>query len=234
MKRAAPLRDAAAVVEPILGRTARRKLAARKRILAAARELFVRKGFAATTTGEIATAADVGKGSIFLQAGSKERLLVMVFQEDLGRWVETAFANPGAPPLLDQMERAFTSILRQVALAPELAAVLMNELPHMSQDPGVAAVTVRIDALLGSAIDAAKLRHEVDEAVDTFILGRNLLALYFWFQVQWLGDGLPALKKMVPTLRQQLSVQLTAVKPTAMHHAASVRTSTRNRSAKQT
>jgi AcrR family transcriptional regulator len=73
-----------------VGRAERNK---RQRIIAAARELFRTKGFEQTTTGEIAELADVGKGTLFFHDRSKDELLVMVFQEEIGKTIERAFCN---------------------------------------------------------------------------------------------------------------------------------------------
>ena len=89
---------AAAGIVEVVGRAERNKRDKRARLIAAARELFRTKGFEQTTTSEIAERADVGKGTLFFHARSKDELLVMVFQEDMGRTINRAFrllhANP--------------------------------------------------------------------------------------------------------------------------------------------
>ena len=85
------MRQSAAVVE--LSRAERGKREKRERIVRAARQLFLSKGFHATTTSEIAELADVAKGTLFFHAKSKEALLVTMFQEDVGRSIERAFSK---------------------------------------------------------------------------------------------------------------------------------------------
>ena len=75
---------------PRLSRVERKKRDKLERIKRAARALFARKGFEATTTREIATAADVGIGTVFLHTTSKQDLLVMIFREEAGRTVDAA------------------------------------------------------------------------------------------------------------------------------------------------
>jgi AcrR family transcriptional regulator len=48
----------------------------KQRIIAAARTLFMEKGYANTSTADLAVAADVAEGSIFYHFGSKRALLV--------------------------------------------------------------------------------------------------------------------------------------------------------------
>lgn len=64
-----------------LGRRERRKLEVRARILAAARELFAKHGFEATTVDEIARAADVVPATFFNHFQSKQALLGLMAGE---------------------------------------------------------------------------------------------------------------------------------------------------------
>lgn len=59
----------------------RRKEARPGEILAAALDLFVEKGFAATRADEVAALAGVSKGTVFLYFGSKEELFKAVVRE---------------------------------------------------------------------------------------------------------------------------------------------------------
>jgi TetR/AcrR family fatty acid metabolism transcriptional regulator len=56
----------------------------RERIIAAAGKFFGDKGYHNTTTAEIAEAAGVAAGTIYIYFSSKEELLVAVFEEFLG------------------------------------------------------------------------------------------------------------------------------------------------------
>jgi TetR/AcrR family transcriptional regulator len=67
----------------------RRKDARPGELLAAALELFVEKGFAATRAEEVAKRAGVSKGTLFLYFTSKEELFKAVVRENLsGRFTE--------------------------------------------------------------------------------------------------------------------------------------------------
>jgi len=70
-------------------RRARRKGARPGELLAAALDLFVEKGFAATRVEEVAARAGVSKGTLFLYFPSKEELFKAVVRENIsGRFVE--------------------------------------------------------------------------------------------------------------------------------------------------
>jgi len=86
------------------------------RILAAAQRLFVERGFVATTTADIARAAEVSEGIVFHHFGSKEGLLVAVAAE-YGRGLAEAMfaredeAHGAAEP--DAMLRAAFAYVRE-------------------------------------------------------------------------------------------------------------------------
>ena len=66
-----------------LARRARRKEARPGELLAAALDLFVEKGFAATRVEEVAQRAGVSKGTLFLYFSSKEELFKAVVRQSL-------------------------------------------------------------------------------------------------------------------------------------------------------
>ena len=70
-------------------RRSRRKEARPGELLAAALDLFVEKGFAATRVEEVAQRAGVSKGTLFLYFSSKEELFKAVVRENIsGRFAE--------------------------------------------------------------------------------------------------------------------------------------------------
>ncbi len=82
------------------------------KITRAARTLFARKGFDATTTQEIAARADIGTGTLFNYAKTKEDLLLLVFREEMDIVVEQAFATiPNKGTLLDQLLHVFDAFV---------------------------------------------------------------------------------------------------------------------------
>src|SRR5262249_51784569 len=91
-----------------LGRRERNKLDKLARITRAARTLFARKGFEATTTREIAESADIGAGTLFLYCKTKEELLVLIFREEMGHTLNEAFATlREKQPLFEQLLHVF-------------------------------------------------------------------------------------------------------------------------------
>ncbi len=200
----------ATVVE--IGRAERNKRDKRERLIRAARELFRTKGFEATTTSEIAEAADVAKGTLFFHAKSKEALLVMMFQEEVGDAIERAFAEVPDAPFLDQLVLVFEVMLRQNLRDVGLARIFVKELAFVSGERhGIDLVMAGLFEKLSALIERAKDNDEVAMEVDSALLGYNLFALYFVFLMLWLGSGAQSPEQRRPSLRQMLELQLRGV-----------------------
>jgi AcrR family transcriptional regulator len=73
--------------------TAERKNATRRRILEAAIELFRTRGFDATTTRDLAAAAEIATGTVFNYFPTKEAIVAALAEEGLAK----ARANSGLP-----------------------------------------------------------------------------------------------------------------------------------------
>ncbi len=94
--------------EERLGLRERKKVIRLERIISASRRLFIDKGFSQTTIQDIAEAAGVGLGTLYLYAKSKEDLLILVFKELFLEMIETAFAKVEQDKsLLDQIVMFF-------------------------------------------------------------------------------------------------------------------------------
>jgi AcrR family transcriptional regulator len=200
---------AAAGIVEVVGRAERNKRDKRARLIAAARELFRTKGFEQTTTSEIAERADVGKGTLFFHARSKDELLVMVFQEDMGRTINRAFATVPKAPLLDQAMHVFNAMLKQNQRELELARIFVKELAFVKGDHhGIDAVMEAFFSRMSVLIEQAQLRGEIKASVDPALLAYNMFALHFSFLVVWLGTGLRTPDPSKPSMRQMLELQL--------------------------
>jgi AcrR family transcriptional regulator len=102
---------------------ARRREPARKRerLLAAARSLFAERGYAATTTAQLARAAGVAEGTVFHHFTSKSGLLEAVASEYGRGLAEQMFAGSpskaGVPDAAPMLRRAFAYVREQGALS---------------------------------------------------------------------------------------------------------------------
>src|SRR5271154_4886083 len=162
------------------GRIERSKRDKLERIKRAARKLFGRKGFDATTTREIAQAADIGAGTLFLYAGTKEDLLVLIFREEIGRVVTEAFSTMPTRPLLDQVLHLFGAMIALHERDRGLARVFVRELPFVvDRRHGVAEMMTTMLAGIADLIEQSKARGELRAEVPAKRLASSLFALYF-------------------------------------------------------
>ena len=100
------------------------------RILAAAQRLFVERGFAATTTADIARAAEVSEGIVFHHFESKEGLLVAVAAAYGRGLAEAMFASEqsqtGAPATEEMLRAAFGYVRERGPLSRLLMLVPLS------------------------------------------------------------------------------------------------------------
>ncbi|HUA35993.1 MAG TPA: helix-turn-helix domain-containing protein [Candidatus Binataceae bacterium] len=191
------------------GRIERKKRDKLQRIKRAARTLFGHKGFEATTTREIARAADIGAGTLFLYAGTKEDLLVMIFREEIGAAVDQAFHTMTERRLIDQLLRVFGAMIAHHERNPGLARVFVKELPFVdNRRHGVATFMAALLKRIADLIERAQERNELDSSLLPALLAQNLFALYFATLQRWLGREGTSAESRDRRLRASLELQL--------------------------
>ena len=199
---------------PALSRVERKKREKLDRIKRAARALFARKGFEATTTREIATAADVGIGTVFLHAISKQDLLVMIFREEAGRAVDAALDNRAEEPLIDGLLRIFGALIAHHERNIGLARVFVKELPFLDDARhGRAAFMSDLFRQMAAMIARAQERGELRRGIPSLRLAKNLFALYFGILLEWLGAAGITPEERDRALRSALELHLSGLRP---------------------
>ena len=198
---------------PALSRVERKKRDKLERIKRAARALFARKGFDATTTREIATAADVGIGTVFLHAISKQELLVMIFREEAGRAVDTALDKLAEEPLIDGLLRIFDALIAHHERNIGLGRVFVKELPFLDDAlHGRAAFMSDLFRRMAAMIERAQGRGELRRDIPSLRLAKNLFALYFGILLEWLGAAGITPEERDRALRSALELHLSGLR----------------------
>lgn len=203
--------DAPAVLTPRVGRRERNKQEKLARIVAAARQLFNDRGFAETTTQQIAEAADIGTGTLFLYARSKEDLLVMVFSDEMVETARAAFADadPDAP-LLDQLMQVFSSMLAYHERDPDIARLLLKEVMFPDAIGRGAVITGLLDAIyagLAALIVKARAAGRCHQDAPPLRIAENLFANYYMNLLGRLG-GRTTTAQFQDRLRQHLAITI--------------------------
>src|SRR4051812_29048738 len=96
---------------PVKGRTKREVLAEfrHEEILEAARQVFAQKGFRDTSVDEIAQAAGVAKGTVYLYYPSKEAIYNAALEDGLRHLIDAVRTRMDAESGLRGMIRAFVA-----------------------------------------------------------------------------------------------------------------------------
>jgi AcrR family transcriptional regulator len=206
----ATLNEKSIVAAP--GRRERNKLQKKVRIVEAARKLFQRQGFVETTTQQIAEAADIGTGTLFLYAKSKEDLLVMVFKDEMLETVLDIYARLATnAPANARMMSVFNQMADFHARDPELSRVLLKELVIPSSPERISDIAELMDAIFDglAAIVGSETR---TYAGDPALIARSAFALYYFQLISWLGSGFDRMWCM-RLLRDQLRLLLREESP---------------------
>ena len=199
------------------------------RIKSAARDLFNELGFDRATTRAIAARAHVGLGTLFNYADDKRDLVFLIFNEELDRITDSAFAavDP-CRPLGEQLASAFGVFYREFAANPTLSRILLRELTFYSHGrlAGDFQRSKRrtigfIRQLIASAQRDGRIRAGEDPAT----IALSIFFLYAGAVRYWIAATRPNPKKGIEELRRLLEIHLSGV--TAPRHAPAARRSSR-------
>lgn len=199
---------------PAPGRRERNKQEKLARIVAAARSLFRERGFAETTTQQIAEAADIGTGTLFLYARSKEDLLVLVFRDEMLETARTAFATVDrTAPLLDQLVQVFTTMLDYHEEDPAIARILLREvaIPNAAGTPtDISELLDVIFSGLADLVATARPSDLVDARAAALLVAENLFANYYLGLLARIGGRITR-KQFLDRLRRLIAITLDGV-----------------------
>ena len=134
--------------------TEERKTATRRQILDAAIELFRSGGFEATTTRDIATAAEIASGTVFNYFPTKEAIVAAAAGEALAK-ARTGFARrPNEGDLPEELFALVASELRQLKplrkfITPMLETSLSPLATESIREPAAVALPRIVSGLSG-------------------------------------------------------------------------------------
>ena len=214
----APVPHRAAVVAPG-SRRERNKQDKQQRILGAALALFRAKPFAAVTTQEVAHAAHIAAGTLFLYVTSKEDLLVLVFKDEMAQVVRKTFAGiDRAAPITEQLLRCFAAMKAYHDRDVALSRVLLKELTILSnaaRRADVAQLVRLIHGGIADLIETAQRAGQLRGALDARAAAEALFAAYYLGLIGWLGAGLTC-AQYERRLRRQIDAIVGWARPAAV------------------
>lgn len=205
---------------PKTGQRERNKLDKMDRIRSAALELFLAKGYEATTTKEIAEAADVAIGTVFMYANDKRDLLFLIFNDALDGVVDLAFSRiDSRQPLSLQVFEVFSHFYAAFHRQVLLARLLLRELVFFSEGKQAAQymenrrrIMAQLQAMAREAIANGTIRADgdVERIANTFFF------LYSGEVRFWLSDEKPELKKGLASMKATFALLGTGLGETAV------------------
>ena len=162
---------------------AERTEATRGRLIATARRLFGEKGFAATSTEEILSEAEVSRGALYHHFSSKTDLFRATFEaveEELtAKLLETATAGGETDPI-KILELGFNAFLDQ-CLNPEVQRIVMLDAPTVlgwdtwhELDERYAFGTIK--AVLAVAADSGRIEADAVDSLTHLLVGAVMQA----------------------------------------------------------
>lgn len=191
--------------------TAEEKLATRQRILDRALDLFRTRGFDATTTRDIAVAAEIATGTLFNYFANKEAIIGVVAMDALAR-ARAGFArqvNEGN--LAEELFALIAAELRQLKpLRKFLLPLLETSLSPLAGSQRTESIeSLRIEHL--DLVAEIARKHEVSE------LSAQALQIYWTLYTGllafWAGDQSPKQEDTLALLDQSLAMFVAWLQP---------------------
>jgi AcrR family transcriptional regulator len=203
--------------ELFIGKRERNKQDKLLRIKAAARDLFISRGYDETTTREIALRASVGMGTIFTYADNKRDLLFLIANEDLEQ--VTRQANTAISPLkslLDNLLAISRSHYEYFQQQPELSKLMLREM--MFYDSGQQADRFRttrehVIAMMVRAVELAMEMKSIKTPEPAHAVGWMLFCIYQVELRHWLATGEVSLGTGLRRLAKTFELAITGLSP---------------------
>jgi AcrR family transcriptional regulator len=219
------------------GRRELQRLETERLIKMTALELFVADGFDATTTKQIADAAGVAHGTVFLVASTKEALLVKVLEERLREVVASRTRSLPRRGIVAQLVHVFDGLFELYAREPRLSRVFLRGIMFFSEPIAQAVYDehlARFSRHLAALFDAAQARGEVAVGADSTVAAACVLAIYVYQVVGFLNAEPPDAAALRARFRAALDAVFRGLGPQPERSTASRRgttaTSSRRRS----
>jgi len=149
---------------PGMGRRERRAAETRVRLFRCALQLFAERGFPNVTVEDITEAADVGKGTFFNYFETKDHVLGVMAEIQLGKVAEAlARATDGKQSIHSVLHRLFLRAAEEPGRSPDLARALISS---FLASEGVRKIIARNmqegRRMIAEVVAAGQMRGEID------------------------------------------------------------------------
>lgn len=187
------------------------------RIKSAARDLFDELGFDRATTRAIAERAHVGLGTLFNYADDKRDLVFLIFNDELDRITDSAFAAVDARrPLAEQLASAFGVFYREFAANPTLSRILLQELTFYSRGRlagDFQRSKRRTIGFIEQLVASAKRKGQIRADEDPSFVALSIFFLYAGAVRYWIAAQRPNPRRGIDELQRMLDMHLRGLMP---------------------
>ena len=177
------------------------KSATRAALIAAARRLFVERGYERSTMRELARAAGVATGTAYGHFPDKSTLLAAALDNDIAATLAQAFATVPPGPALAQALHVAAALYRMYARDPALARVLVRESLFLDGEAAVSS-RARLEAFLQAM--AALLAPGLRPGLDPQDASRAFFTAYFGALVEGLNGPAFDVEAQLDALQRQM------------------------------
>jgi AcrR family transcriptional regulator len=198
----------------------RNKVERRRRVLEAARAVFLEHGYENATTREIATRAGVAVGTVFVYARDKRDLLMTIVNDDLEAVTEESFANLGGDaPFLDKLIALFEPRYRYWVRDPELSTFALHETASArvkdvpSETERFFRRRYRMLERIAELVDEEQRAGRLGKPDDPATIALFLMGTYLAHARFWLSERDPQVADGIARLRRQLELAMNGLKP---------------------
>jgi len=177
-----------------MSRRARRKTETLRRIEEAGWMLLTTRGYEATSTREIAEAADIAAGTLFNYFPEKRSLLIHLMQRQIDAAVRRAFETMTPSTLEEELTHLFAALTRCYAQERRLSRVFIKELLFTDGERRAesAAWTFDLVKQIAGVVSNAQRRGELDPTIEPMEAAQQVFSAHYFGLVTWLGGTIPS------------------------------------------
>ena len=179
------------------------------KLLKAARQLILDKGFVATTARDLVAASDTNLGSIGYHFGSREALLNQAIEELFDEWTEllgsAAFSAQDAPPL-ERLRASWKAMLDTLGEHEALIRAFIEALAHAERSPAFRKIMRdhyrRIQRTVAGLVETALGPEAIAKGADSMVIAVYLIAVFDGLALQYrmAPDATPGGEELVSAL----------------------------------
>jgi AcrR family transcriptional regulator len=181
---------------PVAGRRQRRAAETRLRLFRCAVQLFSERGFASVTVEEITEAADVGKGTFFNYFESKDQVLGVMAEIQLGKAAKALARIADSKQTIHAvLHHLFLRLAEEPGRSPELARTIISSfLASKGVRQLIACNMQKGRKMMAEIIAAGQKRGEIDTQLQADKVAMQMMQTIMGTVLFWSLHEEPALK----------------------------------------